>query len=62
MIDFILKLVGLICISIITCTIIITRKDDIDVSAICIGVIFELLGLFIIYLGPEILMNFRNIY
>ena len=52
--NFILKLVGAICASIITCAIIITRKDDVDVAAICIATIFEILALVIIYFSDVI--------
>lgn len=57
---FILKLVGIICTTILSLVIIIVRKDDIDINAICIAVIFEILVLFMIYLGPEILEAIIN--
>ena len=55
--NFILKLVATICVSIISFAIVVSRKDDIDLSAICISTIFEILALFIIFLG-ENLLNF----
>ncbi len=52
---YMLKIIGTICISIISCLIIITRKDDIDISAICIAVLFEIIGLILINFGTDIL-------
>ena len=52
---YMLKIIGTICISIISCLIIITRKDDIDISAICIAVLFEIIGLVLINFGTDIL-------
>ncbi len=54
---FILKVVGMICVSLISLAIVITRKDDLSLWAVCIAIIFELLSIIIIFLG-ENLMNF----
>jgi len=50
---FILKLVGIICSTILAITILITRKDDIGISAVIIAIIFEIIALFIIYTNFE---------
>lgn len=55
--DFILRLIGIICTTIITCSIIISRKDDIDISAIIIASILELLSMFIIFFPKEVLLQ-----
>lgn len=47
---FILKLIGILCVTIISMAIIITRRNDIEVCAIVVSLIFELVGLFIIYM------------
>ena len=55
--DFVLRLVGIICTTIITCSIVITRKDDIDIAAIIIATILEILSLFIIFFPRDILVE-----
>ena len=47
---FILKLIGILCITTIAMTIIIVRRNDTDIWAIVIATIFEILGLLIIYM------------
>ena len=47
---FILKLIGIICVTTIAMTIIIARRNDTDICAIVIATIFEILGLLIIYM------------
>ena len=47
---FILKLIGILCITTIAMTIIIARRNDTDIWAIVIATIFEILGLLIIYM------------
>lgn len=50
---FILKLIGIICVTTLAMTIIIARKNDTDIWAIVIATIFEILGLLIIYMPIE---------
>lgn len=50
---FILKLIGILCVTTISMTIIIARRNDIDNWAILISTIFEILGLFIIYIPVD---------
>lgn len=50
---FILKLVGILCVTTISMTIIIARRNDIDNLAILISTIFEILGLLIIYIPVD---------
>jgi len=50
---FILKLAGTICATILAITIVITRKDDIGISAIIIAIILEIVALCIIYIDFE---------
>ncbi len=50
---FILKLVGIICITSLAMLIIISRRNDVEISAILITTIFEIIGLIIIYLPME---------
>ena len=47
---FILKLIGIICITALAMSIVISRKNDIDIWAILLATIFELLSFLIIYL------------
>ncbi len=58
--DFILRIVGILCTTIIVCAIVITRKDDIDVAAIVIAAILEILALFIIFFPKDILISFLS--
>ena len=50
---FILKLIGIICVTTLAMTIIIARINDTDIWAIVIATIFEILGLLIIYMPIE---------
>lgn len=47
---FILKLIGIICVTALAMSIVISRKNDIDILAILLATIFELLSFLIIYL------------
>lgn len=47
---FILKLIGIICVTTLAMTIIIARRNDTDIWAIVIATIFEILGMLIIYI------------
>ncbi len=57
---FILRIVALICVSVVNLTIIISRKDDLGVLPILIAVILEFLSLVIIF-SPEILQAVKDI-
>ncbi len=57
---FILRIVALICVSVVNLTIIISRKDDLGVIPILIAVILEFLSLVIIF-SPEILQAVKDI-
>ena len=57
---FILRIVALICVSVVNLTIIISRKDDLGVLPILIAVILEFLSLVIIF-SPEILQAVKEI-
>lgn len=48
---FILKLVGIICVTILSIVIIIARKDDIEITSVIITIIFEIIAVCLIY-GP----------
>ena len=45
---FILKLIGIICVTALAMSIVISRKNDIDIWAILLATIFELLSFLII--------------
>lgn len=47
---FILKLIGIICVTALAMSIVISRKNDVDIWAILLATIFELLSFLIIYL------------
>lgn len=55
--DFILRIVGVLCATIIACTIIITRKDDIDVAAVVIAALLEILAFLIIYFPKDLIIS-----
>ena len=57
---FILRIVALICVSVVNLTIKISRKDDLGVLPILIAVILEFLSLVIIF-SPEILQAVKDI-
>lgn len=46
---FVLKLMGIICITLFAITIVISRRDDIEITSVVIATIFELLGIIFIY-------------
>lgn len=50
---FILKLVGIICVTILSIVIIIARKDDIEMTSVFIVIIFEILALCLIYIPMD---------
>ena len=50
---FILKLIGIICVTTLAMTIIVAGRNDTDIWAIVIATIFEILGLLIIYMPIE---------
>ena len=56
---FILKLIGIICITALAMSIVISRKNDIDIWAILLATIFELLSFLIIYIKY---INFTEYY
>lgn len=47
---FILKLIGIICVTALAMCIVISRRNDVDIFAILIATAFELLSFIIIYL------------
>lgn len=51
--DFVLKIVGIISVTIFAITIVIARKDDIDIWSVLIAAIFELFALFLIYMPTD---------
>lgn len=55
--DFILRIVGVLCATVISCIIVITRKDDIDISAIITATILEVLAMIIIYFPKDIIIS-----
>lgn len=55
--DFILRIVGILCATIIACAIIITRKDDIDVAAVVIAALLEILAFLIIYFPKDLIIS-----
>ena len=57
---FVLRIVALICVSVVNLTIIISRKDDLGILPILIAVILEFLSLVIIF-SPEILQAVKDI-
>lgn len=50
---FVLKIIGIVCVTLLAIIIVISRKDDIDVLAILIATIFELIAIFMIYVPVE---------
>lgn len=47
---FILKLIGIICVTALAMCIVISRRNDVDIFAILLATAFELLSFIIIYL------------
>lgn len=58
--NFIIKIVALVCVSIVSTSIVISRKDDIGIFSVIIAAILEIL-IIIIVLSPEILMAVKEI-
>ena len=48
--EFVLKIIGIISVTIFAITIVVARKDDIDIWSVLIASIFEILAIFIIYM------------
>lgn len=60
--EFILRIVGILCATIIACTIVIARKDDIDIWSVVIAGILEILALAIIFFPKDLIIElFSNI-
>lgn len=55
--DFILRVVGILCATVIACIIVITRKDDIEVTSVVIAAILEVLALLIIYFPKDLIIS-----
>lgn len=55
--DFILRVVGILCATVISCIIVIARKDDIEVTSIVIAAILEVLALLIIYFPKDLMIS-----
>lgn len=55
--DFILRVVGILCATVISCIIVITRKDDIEVTSVVIAAILEVLALLIIYFPKDLMIS-----
>lgn len=47
---FILKLVGIICTTVISLVIIIARKDDLEITSVILAIVFEIISYCIIYI------------
>ncbi|MBP3464389.1 MAG: hypothetical protein J6K45_07975 [Clostridia bacterium] len=58
---FVLKLVGIICATILSLAIIIVRKDDIGISSIILTIIFEILALSLVFIDLEQIISLINI-
>lgn len=57
---FVLKLVGIICTTILSLVIIIVRKDDIGISSIILTIIFEILALSLVFIDLEQIISLIN--
>lgn len=57
---FVLKLVGIICATILSLVIIIVRKDDIGISSIILTIIFEILALSLVFIDLEQIISLIN--
>lgn len=55
--DFILRVVGILCATVISCIIVIARKDDIEVTSVVIAAILEVLALLIIYFPKDLMIS-----
>ena len=49
----ILKIIGIILVTLLSITIIVARKDDVEIISVVIAVIFEILSLCLIYIPME---------
>ena len=58
--NFILKIIAIVCVSMVCIFIIVSRKDDLSISSVIISVILELLTVIIIF-SPEILWAIKEI-
>ena len=58
--NFIIKIVALVCVSIVSTSIVISRKDDIGIFSVIIAAILEILIITIV-LSPEIIMAIKEI-
>ena len=58
--EFVLKLVGIICTTILSLVIIIVRKDDIGISSIILTIIFEILALSLVFIDLEQIISLIN--
>lgn len=47
---FVLKIIGIISVTLFSIIIVIARKDDIDIWSVVIATIFELIAIFMIYM------------
>ncbi|MGN1330544.1 MAG: hypothetical protein ACI4VN_04325 [Clostridia bacterium] len=57
---FVLKLVSIICATILSLVIIIVRKDDIGISSIILTIIFEILALSLVFIDLEQIISLIN--
>ena len=58
--NFIIKIVALVCVSIVSTSIVISRKDDIGIFSVIVAAILEILIITIV-LSPEIIMAIKEI-
>ncbi len=49
----ILKIIGIILVTLLSITIIVARKDDVEIISVVIAVIFEIIALCLIYISME---------
>ncbi|MCI8546163.1 MAG: hypothetical protein HFJ44_02910 [Clostridia bacterium] len=49
----ILKIIGIILVTLLSITIIVARKDDVEIISVVIAVIFEIIALCLIYIPME---------
>ena len=47
---FVLKIIGIISVTLFSIIIVIARKDDIDIWSVVIATVFELIAIFMIYM------------
>ena len=58
--NFIIKIVALVCVSIVSTSIVISRKDDIGIFSVIVAAILEILIITIV-LSTEIIMAIKEI-